>query len=297
MSKAYDVFKTEIDTLEEDEGIKKELVDFTVKIAESCPDYFLNDGNIVGETKLAVKIANDRFQMAKYQEMFMADTRDIIRIALILHDGFLYGSGKNGAVRYHEHPFMMASWIMDNSKWDSLLPAFIRADISRLIETHMGQWNKDEKGVDLKLPETEDQIFVHECAYLAHKLFQNVSQPSSADTNSEDILFGMAREITEGHSWNGIVYRGQNGLFAFIDNQRVPIPSRMLSVMQILGQSRNSDKVQNLSKIMTFEQIKEKYPKWNAMVYNDAQSYYIMNGTDRINISKEQAKAIGIKTD
>ena len=46
----------------------------------------------------------------------------------------------------------------------------VAREISKLVATHMGQWNTNSKSkVVLPLPETAEQKFVHMCDYLASR--------------------------------------------------------------------------------------------------------------------------------
>jgi 23S rRNA maturation-related 3'-5' exoribonuclease YhaM len=140
------------------------------------PEYALGEGGLYRHTKAAVKIANDLLQL----ESICADEkeRDYIIAALILHD--TCKSGKNWDSKYtmHTHPLQAAELIRDTLS-ESLF-AEDADKIARLVETHMGQWNKAPKWSnvndrkELPKPENADEFFVHMCDYLASRKYLEV---------------------------------------------------------------------------------------------------------------------------
>ena len=48
--------------------------------------------------------------------------------------------------------------------------------VAKLIETHMGPWNKDKQEIEiLPKPTTVEELLVHLCDYIASRNFLNVS--------------------------------------------------------------------------------------------------------------------------
>lgn len=295
------IFKEEFDSFSGIEGVKKELILLVVEVMKTAPEYFFkneDDGSenaIIAETKLSVKIANELFLENEVSEKFDNETRDLIRAALLLHDVFRYGSGKNGKVPYHEHPFMMAAYLSDNDKWNKFLPSFIRCDISNMIETHSGQWNTKEDCLPLKTPESDAQKFVHYCAFLAEKLYKKekpvAKQDIAADNNT--LVYNIVNDMIANKQWDGNLYQDQWGVFVVLNNNRVPVAKDLIGAFQTVGQAliHKRSELPNLS----VEEFYKKYPNWNRMVYgNPNDVLYIMYDNQRIDISLEQAKTLGV---
>ncbi len=137
------------------------------------PDFSLGEGGLVRHVKVACRIAEELFRDSVFCP-FDEHKKDLIRMAIMLHDGFKSGLVYSGHTAFH-HPILMYDFILDNtsklpmSKEDS-------EDVARMIASHMGPWNKDKDGYEmLPLPKESDEIFVHLCDYIASRNFLNVS--------------------------------------------------------------------------------------------------------------------------
>lgn len=150
------------------------LQDYFYKVPASStgkyhPSYALGDGGLVRHTKAAVGFANHLLQLEQYQQIFDERQRDMIIVALLLHDGVKHG---NDGSRYtvHEHPKLMADWIVQSELFEEVLPQEDRLYIAHCIASHMGSWNTNKRSkIVLPKPQTESQKFVHMCDYLASR--------------------------------------------------------------------------------------------------------------------------------
>lgn len=173
-----DVFKVELDKIKDDnvrystEIILEMLPDYFYKIPASSsgkyhPLFSLGEGGLVRHVKVALRILEEMFRdevFGVYDEY----TKDLMRMAILLHDGFKSG------LTYSEHtdinhPIIMANFILDNknelsiSESDALF-------VYDLISTHMGPWTKDKHGNKvLDEPKTREQILIHLCDYIASR--------------------------------------------------------------------------------------------------------------------------------
>ena len=90
-----------------------------------------------------------------------------------MHDGLKKGVVLEEYTRF-DHPLLVSRLIMENA---SNLEMDID-DVRRLcilIESHMGKWNKNKySNVELPVPTSEMQRFVHRCDYLASRNYLNV---------------------------------------------------------------------------------------------------------------------------
>lgn len=144
------------------------------------PNYALGKGGLVRHTKAAVKIAYELLGDACIGDKYTQDEKDLMIMALILHDGVKSGVPKEKYTRF-DHPIMMGQMIMDNEENMELEMEEIEF-LDDVIKTHMGPWTTDYNGVEvLERPKTKYQNFVHMCDFLASKKFLNI--PFDKDNN------------------------------------------------------------------------------------------------------------------
>ena len=176
MSMRSETFKAELNTI-----INFNIRQFCIDMLEDAPDYFftvpasstgkyhpayaLSAGGLVRHTKALVGIANDLLALEQFD--FDNDTKDMIRVAGILHDVKKHGDNGSSYTVF-DHPIIAAEWVR-NSKSEAI-PQVDKNKIASMIASHMGQYNKD-KHSDMVLPKpiTAEQKFVHMCDYLASR--------------------------------------------------------------------------------------------------------------------------------
>ena len=176
MSYKSDIFTSELNTI-----INLNIRKFCVEMLDDAPDYFFvipasstgkfhpkfaqNEQGLIRHTKALVGIANDLLALEQYN--FDSDTKDMIRVAGILHDAKKLGdNGSQWTV--FDHPIIAADWVR-NSKSETVSQD-VKNEIASMIVSHMGQWNTDKRS-DCVLPKpvTDVQKFVHMCDYLASR--------------------------------------------------------------------------------------------------------------------------------
>lgn len=137
------------------------------------PAFALGEGGLVRHTKVAVRLAKELLENECIGNVFNSDEKDMIIIALIMHDGCKSGLA-HGQYTVANHPSVVAKLIRDNN--DQLTLGENELDlICGMIEAHMGPFNKDYKGnTVLPLPSNKYQKFVHMCDLLASKKFLDV---------------------------------------------------------------------------------------------------------------------------
>jgi len=136
------------------------------------PQFSLGEGGLVRHIKVACRILEEMFKNESFCN-YDDHRKDLIRMALILHDGFKSGKTfSNHTVT--EHPLLMADFLEDNQE-NLLLKKEEVNFVARLISTHMGPWTKDREGNEiLPKPTTKDELLVHLCDYIASRNFLNV---------------------------------------------------------------------------------------------------------------------------
>ncbi len=133
------------------------------------PSYALGDGGLVRHTKAAVRIARDLFGNETICN-FTEKEKDIIIIALLLHDGCKNGSNYSKYTTT-THPLEIIGYIKTNPELMKLVSESTFSMLSSCIASHIGQWNSDYKTKKevLPKPKTEIEKFVHLCDYLASR--------------------------------------------------------------------------------------------------------------------------------
>lgn len=160
-----------------------------IKLVELLPDYFFTvaasstgkyhpsyaqgNGGLLRHTKVAVRIAHELLNSEIVGAKYSDDEKDIITIALIMHDGLKHGIPMNKYVQA-DHPLLAANFIKDHKDEVDFTDNELSA-LCNMIESHMGEYNKDYNGNEiLPVPINKYQKFVHMCDLLASKKFLEV---------------------------------------------------------------------------------------------------------------------------
>ncbi len=132
------------------------------------PEYALGEGGLLRHSKAAARIGHELLEDPSIGDKYTALEKDLMIMALILHDGLKSGLTQEKYTRF-DHPILMADYIMDNEdKLDLDIPEI--EFVCDVIKTHMGNWITDYNGVEvLEKPKTKYQNFVHMCDYLASR--------------------------------------------------------------------------------------------------------------------------------
>ena len=134
------------------------------------PKFASTVSGLVKHTKVAVRIAVDLFETVNY---LTDNDKDLIIMALIMHDGLKKGLVEEDDTR-HDHPLLVSKLIMENANELEMDINDVRK-LCMMIESHMGKWNTHKKSkVELPVPTSEMQRFVHRCDYLASRNYLNV---------------------------------------------------------------------------------------------------------------------------
>lgn len=185
MKKKIEVFKKEINYVK-DASRRKDLKtlisllpDYFFEIPASStgkyhPSFALGEGGLVRHTKVAVRIAYELLQNNTVGMKFTDKDKDLIIMALTLHDGLKSGTEHSKYTKF-DHPLLVSKMIMENTDKLSLDIDDIRKMCS-MIESHMGEWTYDsyQKKEVLPKPKTAEQRFVHMCDFLASRKFLDV---------------------------------------------------------------------------------------------------------------------------
>ena len=136
------------------------------------PSFASSENGLVKHTKVAARIAKELLDNPGLNN-FKDNEKDIIIMAIILHDGCKSGIVKENYTRF-DHPLIVSHLIKENRSSLSLNDEEMDLLI-RVISSHMGIWNKDYNGNEiLPIPKDKYQRFVHMCDYLSSKKFLDV---------------------------------------------------------------------------------------------------------------------------
>lgn len=154
-----------------------ELPDYFFEIPASStgkyhPEFAGTKNGLVKHTKVAVRIAKELLDNPGLNN-FKDNEKDIIIMALVLHDGLKKGMPEEKYTRV-DHPLLAGDFIRKYKDKLSLTSDELDL-ITRVVSSHMGIWNKDFNDNEvLPVPKDKYERFVHMCDYLSSKKFINV---------------------------------------------------------------------------------------------------------------------------
>ena len=174
-----EIFYDEINYIK-DESLRKSLG----KLIELLPDYFFKEpaastgkyhpsyaqgeGGLLRHTKAAVRIGYELLQDLSIGKKYTSHEKDLMLMALLLHDGFKKGLKEERYTRF-DHPLIASKVILDNASKVGLSSEDAKF-ISDAIKTHMGDYTVDYNGNEvLEKPHSKYQNFVHMCDFLASR--------------------------------------------------------------------------------------------------------------------------------
>lgn len=137
------------------------------------PNYSLGVEGLKRHVQGAMRIAIELFRCEACFNL-TEDDMDNILIAIALHDGFKSGTQeeymKNKYTK-HTHPILSAKYVQEMyEKHPDLISKEEAVKISKLIASHMGQWNVSNfSDVVLPIPSTSAEKFVHLVDFLGSR--------------------------------------------------------------------------------------------------------------------------------
>lgn len=168
----------------------EELRHFALYATDKIPEYFwtipasasgkyhpvtdLGEGGLVRHSLMVARIAIDMLNATNNSNLLNA--RDEILFACLFHDCCKNGIENSGHTEY-THPLIAGQFLRETKRqyqkdiclgFDS---DFIE-DVIILIITHMGKWTTSKYSNErLPVPMFEDEIFVHQCDYIASRIY------------------------------------------------------------------------------------------------------------------------------
>ena len=132
------------------------------------PSFSLGEGGLLSHSIAAMRIGYELLQDPSIGDKYTDDEKDLMLMALLIHDGLKSGNPQEKYTRF-DHPILMADYLMDCEEELGLEVEEIEF-LGDVIKTHMGVWTTDYNGNEvLEKPKTKYQNFVHMCDYLASR--------------------------------------------------------------------------------------------------------------------------------
>lgn len=208
-------FQTEIDLIQSDDlklfltlAIENMFDYVFTKPASSSGKYHpmsdLGEGGLIRHIKGVFYLGYDMLNLEQNYPLYPQRERDMMLIALILHDSWKYGN--NDKERVHtlaEHPLLAATWVEQDEIFDGVISQEDRKFIGGCIASHSGQWNTNKKKEEiLPKPQNKFQQFVHLCDYIASRRYLNFDF-SVTETKVDSPVEPKDYVITFGKKHNG----------------------------------------------------------------------------------------------
>ncbi len=155
------------------------LPDYFFKVDASStgkyhPKYAAGEGGLTRHVKSACKFANELLLNPIIGKPYTQRDKDLIIIALLIHDGLKYGEKEKEQYTRFDHPILACEYAKKNK--DKLKMSEEELEkMSAAVASHMGPWNTSSYSeVVLPVPKAPIEKFVHMCDYLASRRFINL---------------------------------------------------------------------------------------------------------------------------
>jgi hypothetical protein len=136
------------------------------------PNYALGQGGLSRHVKSAVRFAMECFRLDWYKD-FTSEERDLIIVALLLHDGAKSGIPQQNYTQF-EHPVIISKYLYAQKELQGIITQSQFSFITSGILSHMGAWNQNKQGkAIMPKPKTKAQKLIHWVDYVcSRKMFE-----------------------------------------------------------------------------------------------------------------------------
>jgi hypothetical protein len=149
------------------------------------PKYAQGDGGLSRHVKSACKFAYELLSNPIIGKPYSSRDKDLIIIALLIHDGLKYGKGEKEKYTRFDHPILASEYVKENKKELKMSDEDIEK-ICSAVASHMGPWNTNSYSeVVLPIPRAPMEKFVHMCDYLASRRFINLDFDENSNVIDE----------------------------------------------------------------------------------------------------------------
>ena len=138
------------------------------------PKYAAGEGGLSRHVKSACKFAYELLSNPIIGKPYSSRDKDLIIIALLIHDGLKYGNKEKEKYTRFDHPILASLYAKENK--DKLKMSEEELEkMANAVASHMGPWNTNQySDVILPIPKAPMEKFVHMCDYLASRRFINL---------------------------------------------------------------------------------------------------------------------------
>lgn len=148
------------------------------------PKYAAGDKGLARHVKAVVKMAVELLSNPIIGKPYSDRDKDLIIIALLIHDGLKYGKVKIDKYTKFDHPILISEYVRELRDNLQMSDEDVQK-ICSMVASHMGPWNTNSySAVVLPIPKAPMEKFVHMCDYLASRRFINLE--FDADNNVID---------------------------------------------------------------------------------------------------------------
>ena len=168
------------DDLKEDaKTLVGNLPDYFFKVDASStgkyhPKYAAGPGGLTRHVKSACKFANELLSNPLIGKPYSDRDKDLIIIALLIHDGLKYGKDKKEQYTRFDHPILASNYAKEFKDKLNMSEEELEK-MCNAVASHMGPWNTSNySDVVLPVPKAPIEKFVHMCDYLASRRFINL---------------------------------------------------------------------------------------------------------------------------
>ena len=149
------------------------------------PKYAAGDGGLTRHVKSACKFANELLANPIIGKPYSSRDKDLIIIALLIHDGLKYGKDKKESYTRFDHPILASLYVKESKDKLKMTDEDIEK-VSNAVASHMGPWNTNSYSeVVLPIPKAPMEKFVHMCDYLASRRFINLDFDENSNVIDE----------------------------------------------------------------------------------------------------------------
>ena len=155
------------------------LPDYFFKVDASStgkyhPKYAAGDGGLTRHVKSACKFANELLSNPLIGKPYTQRDKDLIIIALLIHDGLKYGAKEKEQYTRFDHPILASNYAKEYKDKLNMSEEELEK-MCNAVASHMGPWyTSSYSDVVLPVPKAPIEKFVHMCDYLASRRFINL---------------------------------------------------------------------------------------------------------------------------
>lgn len=132
------------------------------------PKYAQGEQGLTRHVKSACKFAYEMLSNPIIGKPYTDRDKDLIIIALLIHDGLKYGKGEKEKYTRFDHPLLASNYVKENKDNLKMNDEDIEK-VASAVASHMGPWNTNSySDVVLPIPRLPMEKFVHMCDYLAN---------------------------------------------------------------------------------------------------------------------------------